>query len=59
MTSNYIWEEEEMRPWVLLLLGNENDNRNIIAHTTLQKVAADESTYEKTSLAMQTTIWTL
>ena len=46
----------EVRPWVFLLVGNENDQRDIIAHATLQTAASDESAYEEISLTMQTAI---
>ena len=59
MTSNHIWKEEEMRPWVFLFIGNKNYNRNIIAYTTLQEVVADELAYEETSLAIQIAIQAL
>lgn len=52
MTSNHIWKEKEIRICVFLLIENENDNKNIIAYTILQKTVADKSAYKKTSLAI-------
>ena len=49
-------EKQKIRPWVFLLVGNENDQGNIIAHTTLLAAASGESTYEEILLTMQTAI---
>ncbi len=45
-------EKQKIRPWVFWLVGNENDQGDIIAHTTLQAAASGESAYEKISLTM-------
>ena len=39
-----------------MILENENNQGNIIAHTILQETASGESAYEKISLTMQTAI---
>ena len=39
-----------------MILGNENNQGNIIAHTTLQEAASGKSAYEEISLTMQTAI---
>ncbi len=52
-------EKQKIRPWIFLLAGNENDQRDIIAHTTLQLAASDELAYEEISLTMQTVIQAL
>ena len=56
MINNHIWEEEKMRPWVFLLIGNKNDNENIITHITLQKAEVDKSVYKETLLVIQIAI---
>ena len=38
-----LFEKQKIRPWVFLLVGNENDQGDIIAHTTLQAAASGES----------------
>lgn len=42
-----------------MVLGNKNNQRENIAHTTLQEASNGESAYEEISLTMQTTIQTL
>ena len=36
-------EKQKIRPWVFLLVENENDQGDIIAHTTLQAAGSGES----------------
>ena len=45
-------EKQKIRPWLFWLVRNENDQRDIIAHTTLQAAASGESAYEKILLTM-------
>ena len=49
-------EKQKIRPWVFLLVGNENNQGDIIAHTTLQAAASGESAYKEVPLTMQTAI---
>ncbi len=52
-------EKQKIRPWVFLLVGNENDQGDIIAHTTLKAAATGESAYEEISLTIETAIQAL
>ena len=54
--SNSIDVAPVVRPWVFLLVENENDQRDIIAHATLQTAARGESVYEEILLTMQIAI---
>lgn len=58
-SDNIRGKKIDKKPWVLMILGNENNQGNIIAHTTLQKAASRESAYEEISLTIQTAIWAL
>lgn len=59
LLDEILFEDQEMRPWVFLLVGNENNQGDIIIHTTLYEAASGESAYEKISLTMQTAIQVL
>lgn len=56
LPEKVLFKDHEMRPWVFLLVGNKNDQGDIIAYTTLHKVAISESAYEEVFLIMQTVI---
>ncbi len=59
MLEEVLCEKEKIRPWVFLLVENDNDQGDIIAYTTLQAAASGESEYEEISLRMQTAIQAL
>lgn len=52
LPEEVLFKDQEMRPWVFLLVGNENDQGDIIAYATLHEAAIDESAYEEVFLTI-------
>lgn len=56
LLDEVLFKDQEMRPWVFLLVENKNDQGDIITYTILYKAANGESAYKKIFLTMQTAI---